>query len=72
MPERLLWTEIIKKYPHCNVGLVNVEYENNSGMIKSAVVKCTDKEVNRDEMIKQAVLENMLVKYTTLDEEVII
>ena len=40
--ERLTWAEIVKKYPHMNVGLVDVEPGINEADIRSAVVKCTD------------------------------
>ena len=37
--KRLTWVQIVKKYPHMNVGLVDVETGINEADVKSAVVK---------------------------------
>ena len=66
---RLTWNEIKEKYPHQNVGLIDVEYIGKGLGIKSAVVLCTDKSTSYDEMCLMAVRGNIDMRYTTLDED---
>ncbi len=42
MGERLTWEEIAQKYPNQWVGLVDVEWEDESN-VRTAIVKYTDK-----------------------------
>lgn len=69
MDDLLTWDEIKNKYPHCNVGLSNIQYHNNSGKILKAKVVCTDKNVDRNEMLLQAFQGKIKVRYTTFDED---
>jgi len=69
---KLTWNEIKQKYPHQNVGLVNVEYVIGcSGAIKSAIVACTDNDTDLNEMRLRAIQGEVLVHYTTLDEDTV-
>ena len=70
--ERLTWEEIVQKYPHMNVGLVDVETGINDADIKSAVVKCTDKDTPYGEMFRAAYRNEIMMCYTTRDEDVLI
>ena len=70
--ERLTWEEIVQKYPHQNVGLVDVEFGINSADIKSAVVKCTDKDTPYAEMFRAAWNNEIMMCYTTRDEDFLI
>jgi len=66
---RLTWDEIQQKYPHQNVGLVDVEYTNGYGSaIRRAIVVCTDKEIDRDEIAWKAINGELVMRYTTPDE----
>lgn len=67
--ELITWEEIKTRYPHCNVGMVDVEYSDNSNYIKKARVVCTDIDSDRDDMILSAINGKMIVRYTTLDED---
>ena len=66
------WEEIKEQYPHCNVGLKDIIYASNSNYIKSARVVCTDKDTTRDEMAMSAIKGDIVMRYTTLDEEVFV
>ena len=70
--ERLTWAEIVKKYPHMNVGLVDVETGINEADIKSAVVKCTDKDMSYDDMCLAAFRGEIWMRYTTRNEDFLI
>jgi hypothetical protein len=70
--KRLTWAQIVKKYPHMNVGLVDVETGINSADIKSAVVKCTSKDTSYDDMCLAAIRNEIWMRYTTLNEDFII
>ena len=67
--ERLTWEEIVQKYPHQNVGLVEIEYGCNEATVASAVVKCTDKDTDPDEMVLMALRGEIFLEYTTEDED---
>ena len=67
--ERLTWKEIMRRYPHQNVGLVEIEYGCNEATVASAVVKCTDKDTDPDEMVMMALRGEILMEYTTYDED---
>ena len=67
--ERLTWQEIVNRYPHQYVGLVELEFGINSAGIRSAVVKCTDKDTDDGEMLRDAYLGKLRMKYTTMDED---
>ena len=67
--ERLTWKEIVRRYPHQNVGLVEIEYGCNEATVASAVVKCTDKDTDPDDMVLMALRGEILMEYTTYDED---
>ena len=67
--ERLTWKEIVRRYPHQNVGLMEIEYGCNEATVASAVVKCTDKDTDPDEMVMMALRGEILMEYTTYDED---
>lgn len=69
--ERLTWEEIKQKYPHQNVGLIDVEYANSGigGPVKSAVVVCTDCDTDRNEIAWKAIQGELIMVYTTFDED---
>ena len=70
--KRLTWEEIKRKYPHQNVGLVDVEMAPNKVVVKSAVVKYTDKNTDYNEMAYLALQGKLTLRYTTLDEELVL
>lgn len=67
--ERLTWEEIKHKYPHMNVGLVDIETGINSVSVKSAVVKYTSLETAYEELLHKALEGEITLLYTTLDED---
>lgn len=67
--ERLTWDEIKEKYPHQNVGLVNIEPFENSVGVKSAIVICTDKTNTYEELVNMAIDGKIELMYTTMDED---
>ena len=67
--ERLTWQQIKEKYPHQKVGLVSVEKYPNSNIIKSAIVKYTDREVSRETLCLMAYKGEIIARYTSLDED---
>lgn len=67
--ERLTWAEIVRRYPHQNVGLVEIEFGINSADVKSAVVKCTDRDTDPDDMAIAALHGEIWMCYTTFDED---
>lgn len=67
--ERLTWKEIVRRYPHQNVGLVEIEYGCNEATVASAVVKCTDRDTDPDDMAIMALRGEILMEYTTYDED---
>lgn len=67
--ERLSWTEIKQKYPHQNVGLVEIEPYKNSAGVKSAIVAYTDKTNTYEELVDMAVNGKIFLMYTTMDED---
>lgn len=69
--KRLTWAQIVKKYPHMNVGLVDVETGINEADVKSAVVKCTSKDTSYDEMCLAALHNEIYMCYTTRNEDLI-
>lgn len=67
---RLTWEQIKEKYPHQNVGLSDVEYITpQGGAIKSAIVICTDKDIDRNDIALRAIRGELIMRYTTLDED---
>ena len=70
MNKRLTWKEIKEKYPHRNVGLKDIIYKNQiGGSIESAIVICTDVETDINEMAYKAIKGELVMTYTTLDED---
>jgi len=51
MGKRLTWEEIVEKYPHQNVGLVDCY--PNSYNIQSAIVKYTEADTSYNDMIEK-------------------
>ena len=67
--ERLTWEQIIEKYPHQMVGLVDVELNKPpEALIKSAVVKCTSLDTTEEEISRLASTEEIFFTYTTLED----
>ncbi len=67
--DRLTWDEIKQKYPHQYVGLTEVEYGKNMASVRSAIVKYTDKNTEYKDMLLMYIRGNILLRYTTLDED---
>lgn len=67
--ERLTWEQIKQKYPHQSVGLIDVESSVNSLSIKSAIVKCTEKDTPCEKLLELAMDKKIRLIYTTLDED---
>ena len=66
---QLKWEDIKKQYPHQNVGLVNIDYGVNEASVNKAVVKYTDAETPYEEMLSMYLNGEILLRYTTLDED---
>ena len=65
MNERMTWKEIVSKYPDQWVGLIDVDWKNESN-VRSAVVKYIDK--TSDELaIMQLDDDSLYSAYTTPD-----
>ena len=65
--KRLTWSEIIEKYPDTWVGLVDIEWEDESN-IKSAIVKYYDK--SKSELLKMSFNNEIeYSRYTTPDNK---
>ena len=69
MNKSMTWKEIKKQYPHQNVGLTDVKTYKNSGAIKRAVVKCSEKDTPVSKMSIMAINGEIQMRYTTLDED---
>lgn len=50
--QKLTWQEIVSRYPDKWVGLTDIEREEHSADIKSAVVVCTSDTVSEDKMLE--------------------
>ena len=62
---RMSWDEIVKVYPDCWVGLIDVDWEDESN-VRSAVVMYTDR--SADELaLMQLRSDNLYSAYTTPD-----
>lgn len=66
MTERMTWKEIQERYPDQWVGLVDVEWKNQSNII-SAIVKYTDKEVDKNDLVRMQIRGEIFSCYTTPD-----
>ena len=61
------WDEIVKAYPDCWVGLIDVDWEDESN-VRSAVVMYTDR--SADELaLMQLHSDNLYSAYTTPDNQ---
>ena len=69
MTEPLSWGQIKQRYPHQNVGLVDVDYIDDGYAFNSAVVKYTDNDTSYDELCSLAMEGKILLLYTTADED---
>ena len=65
MAERLTWQEIQTRYPDQWVGLIEVEWENES-TVKSAIVKYSDK--SKNELLGMQIKGELYSCYTTPDD----
>ena len=65
--KRMTWKEIKAIYPHQNVGLIDCTPNRNN--IESAIVKYTDKEKSYSELIRMAINGEIVMCYTTMDED---
>ena len=55
--KRMTWKEICARYPNQHVGLSDVEWDNGS-TVKSAVVKYSNENSNRADIVRMAVKSN--------------
>ena len=67
--ERLTWPQIKEKYPHQNVGLVDIECGINSISVKSAIVKYTSNDTSYEELCIRTFAGEIQMMYTTLEED---
>lgn len=68
-PERLTWKEIVQKYPHQWVGLVDVVFKNNDGVsIESGIVKYTSNDTSENDLLYMAVSGKIVRRYTTMGD----
>ena len=65
----MTWEQIKKTYPSQMVGLVDVEMYENSSVVKRGFVKYTSKDTCSKEMSLMAMKGEIILRYTTLDEE---
>ncbi len=65
--QRMTWAEIKHRYPHQNVGLVDIHEEPDGST--SAIVKYAEENMSREEMFKRAINGEIQMRYTTLDED---
>lgn len=67
--QRLTWGQIKSAYPHQNVGLVDVEPDGNPVSVKSAVVRCSDRDTPYETLVEMAMSGKIRLMYTTFDED---
>ena len=67
MAKRLTWKEIQTQYPDQWVGIVDAEF-SNPVTISAGIVKYTEQDMSRDEMILRAARGEMHAEYTTPDK----
>lgn len=68
--DKFTWEQIKEKYPHQNVGLTDVEYSTPwGGAILAAKVACTDKDTDRNIIALKAIRGELIMRYTTMDED---
>ena len=48
---------------------MELEFGINSASIRSAVVKCTDKDTDEGKILRDAYIGKLRMKYTTMDED---
>ncbi len=65
--QRMTWAEIKRRYPHQNVGLVDIHEEPDG--VTSAIVKYAEENTSRGEMFKRAINGEIHMRYTTPDED---
>ena len=66
MTERMTWEEIIRQYPHQHIGLVDIHDEPNGSI--SAIVKYTEQDLSRGEMIEKATKGEIHLRYTSPED----
>ena len=67
MEERLTWEEIVAKYPHQYVGIVDCQPDSIN--FDTAIVKYTDRVITFEELFMKAVAGEVWMEYTTPDED---
>ena len=66
MTKRMTCEEIVKKYPHQNVGLVGCQPDSMN--IESAIIKYTEKETSYDDLCLMAFRGEIALRYTTPED----
>ena len=67
--ERLTWSEIVKKYPHRTVGMVDVHFKDDGATIKDAIVKYTDADTPYEKLILMMLRHEIILLPTTPDQD---
>lgn len=67
MTERMTWDEIVEKYPHQNVGLIDCI--PNSINFDTAIVKCSEKEKSYSELVRMAAKGEIFLMHTDINGE---
>lgn len=67
--ERLTWEQIQEKYPNQNVWLSDIETEENSTCVKSAVIKYTSENTSSEELGIRSVLGEVMEVHTSKDKK---
>lgn len=67
--ERLTWEQIQEKYPNQNVWLSDIETEENSTCVKSAIIKYTSENTSDDELSLLSVLGMIMEVHTSKDKK---
>ena len=67
--ERLTWEQIKEKYPNQNVGLVDIETEENSRLVKTTIVKYTSNNTSDEDLQLRAILGEICLVHTKLDKK---
>lgn len=67
--ERLTWSQIKEQYPHQYVALSQIQYGINKATVDSAIVLYTDKEKSYEDLLNMYLKGEVLLRYTTLDED---
>ena len=67
--ERLTWKQIKEKYPDQDVGLYDIETEENSKCVKSAIVKYTSNDTSYEDLCLRSILGEIMMVHTSMDKK---